>query len=468
MMWRNYLQPTTLPEALRLLRDYGSDARIVAGGTDIIIELQRDVKPTNTLIDVTALEELRFVSAERDEIVLGGLTTHNDVLASSDCITLVPPLVQACLEVGAPQIRARGTIAGNLVTASPANDTIVALMALGATIELRSVDGQRRVPIERFFAGFRKTVVRPDELISAIRVRALARDERGIFLKLGLRRAQAISVISAALVLSFDGEIVREARIALGCVAPTVVRLPAAEAFLRGKRLDSVVIDSVAQLAREEVTPIDDVRGSKEYRRDAVAAYVRDGLERIAGHCCSEGLLGPAVLLDTGERSSASAQFTGAIETEINGLPYSLENALHKTLLNALRDNAGLTGAKEGCAEGECGACTVWLDGQAVMSCLVPAPQAHGKRITTIEGLADGEQLHPLQRAFIDHGAVQCGFCIPGMLMAGAKVLAEHPNLTLEQLQSAISGNLCRCTGYRKILDAMISSVQAAREEARA
>ena len=134
-----------------------------------------------------------------------------------------------------------------------------------------------------------------------------------------------------------------------------------------------------------------------------------------------------------------TTDFNAVIETHINGQPYTLVDAQQKTLLNALRENAELTGTKEGCAEGECGACTVWLNGQAVMSCLVPAPQAHGATITTIEGLAHGEQLHPLQQSFIDSAAVQCGFCIPGMLMAGAKLLDECKQPNVEQIRMALS-----------------------------
>jgi carbon-monoxide dehydrogenase medium subunit len=168
--------------------------------------------------------------------------------------------------------------------------------------------------------------------------------------------------------------------------------------------------------------------------------------------------------------SPAVAPYAGTIETTINGAPYRLPDATHLSLLDALRDRAGLTGAKEGCAEGECGACTVWLDGRAVMSCLVPAPQAHGAHVTTIEGLAAGEELHPLQAAFIETAAVQCGFCIPGMVMAGAMALDERPDLDSEDARAAISGNLCRCTGYRKILDAIerAAEVSRAREPAAA
>jgi xanthine dehydrogenase iron-sulfur cluster and FAD-binding subunit A len=463
-MWSKVIRPLSLAEALDALAEHGEQARIVAGGTDVLVELQRGIKPTGTLIDVSALRELKYVrreretTARRETIALGGLATHNDVLAAPFARAAMLPLAQACAEVGAPQIRTRGTIAGNVVTASPANDTIAALIALDAEIVIVSAArGERSVPLDDFYTGFRATCLAPDDLIREIRFPALHMWRHGIFLKLGLRRAQAISVIDVAAVLFVDhSDIVSDARIALGCLAPTVVRARAAEEFLLGKPLDAATCAEAGRLAREDVSPIGDVRGSAEYRLATLSVLVTSALERIASGREADGFPESPVLLETPEPAApAASAFQGTIQTTINGEPRALAGAQHKTLLNALRENAGLTGAKEGCAEGECGACTVWLDGAAVMSCLVPASQAHGARITTIEGLATGDELHPLQQAYIDCGAVQCGFCIPGMIMAGAKLLDERGTPSLDDHQAAISGNLCRCTGYRKILDAM-------------
>lgn len=455
-MWERLYQPRTVADTLEILAERGASARIVAGGTDVLVELQRGVKPTSTLVDVSALRELRYVREEDGWIAIGGLATHNDLLAFPASRGLALPLVQACQEVGAPQIRTRATIAGNLVTASPANDTIVALTAMGAQLVLESTRSRRVVDIDEFFTGFRSTVLQPTELVREIRVRPMNVARRGVFLKLGLRRAQAISVVSVAVSAQIAAGRFEAARIALGCLAPTVVRACETEALISGTHLDSETIAAACTLVCREVTPIGDVRGSAAYRCVALAALLERALERIAHDCCDEDPTERPVLLDTGneERLDVGA-FEQTIVANVNGTRMEIRDAQGETLLNALRDRAGLTGSKEGCGEGECGACTVWLDGKAVMSCLVPAAQAHGCSVVTIEGLARDGQLHPLQQAYIERGAVQCGFCIPGMLMAGAKVLQERPHAGLDELQAAISGNICRCTGYRKILDAM-------------
>ncbi len=443
----------------------------MSGGTDVLVELQRGIKPTDILIDITRLHELRYTRVQDGFVRIGGLATHNDVLASPECAAAGLPLAQACIEVGAPQIRARATVAGNLVTASPANDTIAALISLSAELTLTSLDGERNIPLDAFYLGVRRTVLQSNEIVCEIRFPALGNNERGIWQRLGLRRAQAISVIHAGCVLAFDGGIngpITDARIALGCVAPTIVRAPDAERFLVGKRLDPQVCTEAGALACLSAKPIGDLRGSAQYRLNTLSALVSDNLTRISQGREREGFPDNPILLDTSHEQKRgfaltnAVPFSGTIHATINGQPYDLQGAHNKSLLDALRENAGLTGSKEGCAEGECGACTVWLNGAAVMSCLVPAPQAHNSEIVTIEGLAEmggtPDNLHPLQRAFIDNGAVQCGFCIPGMIMAGAKLLDERPHAGRDEALVGISGNICRCTGYRKIVDAMLDA----------
>ncbi|MCL5264358.1 MAG: (2Fe-2S)-binding protein [Chloroflexi bacterium] len=148
------------------------------------------------------------------------------------------------------------------------------------------------------------------------------------------------------------------------------------------------------------------------------------------------------------------------IELEVNGRHMSLEVKPTTRLIDVLRDDLGLTGTKEGCGKGDCGACTVLLDGIAVNSCLVLAVQADKKEVTTVEGLGSPDELHPLQEAFLRNGAVQCGYCTPGVLLSAKTLLDRNPKPTREQIAVAISGNLCRCTGYKQIIDAVADVAQ--------
>jgi xanthine dehydrogenase iron-sulfur cluster and FAD-binding subunit A len=464
-MWETYYTPSSVDQALRLLAELGAEARIVAGGTDLLVELQRGTRQDKALVDVTRLAGLDTIwQDEEGQIQIAPLVTHNQAVASGTLEARAFPLAQACWQVGTPALRNRGTITGNLVTASPANDTITALWALDAQLTLRSVRGERRLTFGDFYQGVRRTALAEDEMVTAISFPALAPQERGVFVKLGLRRSHAIALVNAAAVIAFEGEVVRRARIALGSVAPTIVRATEAEQALRGGRLREEEVDEAAELAAQAAAPIDDVRGGAAYRRETVGVLVRralralrDGTERASWPTAPPMLWGtgdgrPRALAGEGLRHGRNG---GPIECTVNGEPVAVRGASGKTLLSMLRDDLGLTGTKEGCAEGECGACTVWMDGMAVLACLVAAPRAHGTEITTIEALAQEGRLHPVQQAFLDEGAVQCGYCTPGFVMSGAKLLQEIPRPSREQIVAGLEGNLCRCTGYYKIVRAI-------------
>jgi carbon-monoxide dehydrogenase medium subunit len=461
-MWNNYYNVTTIEEALRILEAQGERARIVAGATDLILELERGVRTgIETLIDVTRIPDLDQINIDEDDVIhLGPLVTHNHCVESRLLRARAYPLARAAWEVGAPQIRNRGTIAGNLITASPANDTITPLMALNASITLQSTKGMRTVPLKDFYKGVRKTVMQPDEMLVDISFPAMPLTAKGTFLKLALRRAQAISVVDVAIILDLNGDTVKSASITLGAVTPIIAHAQEAEKYLAGKPLSDEVFEEAAHLSMVAARPIDDIRGSAAYRREMVRVCTLRGLKAIRDGQEHAGMPAEPILLWGRESSNGNAhtfqEFPATpIQTTINGKKYTFTSGHEKTLLRLLREEANLIGTKEGCAEGECGACTVYLDGKAVMACLVPAPRAHGAEIMTVEGLSNDGELHPVQEAFIEHGAVQCGYCTPGFLMSSAMLLEEKSNPTRHEIEQAITGNLCRCTGYYKIVQAI-------------
>ena len=465
-MWEKFVTKTTVEQALSLLARHGQDARVINGGTDLIIEIENRVRSPKVVIDISRIGGLDSIRLENGIFHLGAGVTYNQAVAHNELVEKAFPLVSACWQVGSPQIRNRATIAGNLVTASPAGDTIPPGIALESRVIVQSQQrGSRDVALEQFILGVRRTILEPDEMVIAISVPVLKENQVGTFVKLGVRRGHAISIANVAVVLEFSKATrqseIKSARIALGSVAPTIVLAEDAQQFLIGKTLNDGVIAEAAHLAIQAARPIDDIRGSAEYRREMVGGLVhralsslRDGTERddfpaerINLWGKSDGRISTLDLV-----SDSSAQ---VIETTVNGKAYSVRGASDKTLLEMLRDDLGLLGTKEGCAEGECGACTVFLDGMAVMSCLVPAARAHHATIVTIEGLQSGEVLHPVQNAFIQSGAVQCGFCSPGFIMSGVKLLEEVDHPTREEIRQALSGNLCRCTGYVRIIEAI-------------
>jgi xanthine dehydrogenase iron-sulfur cluster and FAD-binding subunit A len=475
-MWQQYIQATSIGDVLEVLDRERESARVVAGATDLILELERGVRRgIHTLIDVTRIPQVDWIELDGDGLIhLGPLVTHNDCAASNLLRERAYPLARAAWEVGAPQIRNRGTVAGNLITASPANDTITPLVALDASVTLTSSSGERKVPLREFYTGVRKTVMAANEMLTDISFSAMSADQRGTFVKLALRRAQAISLVNVAMVLTIQRDVVTSASIAFGAVAPTIIHAPEAEAYLAGKPLSDDVVHEAASRAAAATRPIDDLRSSASYRRETARVITLRGLKSIRDRTEQAGFPDRPILLrgsspstrdpargrsvgprDASTSRPAAARDLAPIETTINGTKHVFRTGYEKTLLRLLREDAGLTGTKEGCAEGECGACTVFLDGMAVMSCMVPAPRAHHAEIVTVEGLADDGKPHPLQQAFVDDAAVQCGYCTPGFIMSGAKLLEENPNPTRYDIEQALTGNLCRCTGYYKIIRAV-------------
>jgi carbon-monoxide dehydrogenase medium subunit len=248
------------------------------------------------------------------------------------------------------------------------------------------------------------------------------------------------------------------------------------EKYLAGKHLTDEVIDEAARLTMNTCKPIDDIRGSAAYRLEMVRVCTRRGLRSIRDAPEGREQAGmPAVPIllwgeHDGERGIRSSHQSPSapIETTINGKHYTFQSGFNKTLLRLLREEGNLIGTKEGCAEGECGACTVFLDGRAVMACLVPAPRAHGAEILTIEGLGSSlpvgeEMLHPVHRHSSSMARVQCGYCTPGFIMSAAMLLEEKANPTRYEIEQAITGNLCRCTGYYKIVQAIHDAASASK-----
>ena len=264
------VQPRTLDDALRRLRD--DDALVpLAGCTDLYVGLHFGTVPARRFLDVSALRELRGLRVRRDTLVLGALVTYRELIGSPLVRRRLPMLAAAAREVGSPQIQSRGTLGGNVANASPAGDTLPVLAAAEAQVVLRSVDGERRVPFASFYTGYRRTVLRPDELILALEVPPV--EGRQWFRKVGTRAAQAISKVVMAAVRA------PRPRIALGSVAPTVVRLPRTEALLAA---GGSIAEAQALLA-EEIQPIDDLRSTAAYRRRVSANLLAQFWAETAG-----------------------------------------------------------------------------------------------------------------------------------------------------------------------------------------
>ena len=273
------LSPHTLEDALTLLHLYQNEIRIVAGGSDIIIQLRDGVVKTEKLLNILSIKDLKFIEEKHNKLHIGSLSTYTEIINSQHIKKHAWILSDAAKQIGAVQLQNTATIGGNLGNASPAADSLPPLYALGATVVTQSIGGRREIPIEKFFCGYRKTTLNPDELIEEIYFDRLNRNDAAAYLKLGLRKANAISIVDVAVALR---QRVRNSynhvNVALGAVAPTIVRAHSCEQALIGRNLTETSLKDAARLASQDVSPITDIRGSAEYRRRVVSSLVYQAL----------------------------------------------------------------------------------------------------------------------------------------------------------------------------------------------
>ena len=274
--------PRSLADAYVALAE--APARPVAGGTDLMVALTGELgEPPERVLDLWRLDELRGIAIDGDAVSLGALTTYTEIRRSALCLEHLPALVEAAATIGAAQIQNRGTLGGNIANASPAGDTLPVLLALDASIVCGSSRGERTVPADSFWTGYRRTALAAHELIVRVRV-PLAAGRESRFRKVGTRRAQSISKVVLALSYRESGAAApwRDVRVALGSVAPTPIRARETEVALEGRPPTPETADRAAETLARELTPIDDVRSTAEYRR-LVAARVLHRLIREAG-----------------------------------------------------------------------------------------------------------------------------------------------------------------------------------------
>lgn len=275
----DYLRPETISGLKKDLSNPG--AKVLAGGTDIVPKMRQGVFSALVLVDASRVISLDFIEDQGKEVVIGALTTHQKLADSALIQNVNPALTEAAESVGCIQTRCRGTLGGNIANASPAADTIPALLIYDADLLLQSLEGERILPLENFLKGSGETALKPGEFIHSVSFSPLSGSWGSVFLKIGKRSGMAISVVngSAAVVLD-DSGMISDARIALGAVAPTVIRCRETESFILGKEPTPDLFQNASEICRKEIMPMTDVRSTKEYRIHSAAVIARRALEQ--------------------------------------------------------------------------------------------------------------------------------------------------------------------------------------------
>jgi xanthine dehydrogenase iron-sulfur cluster and FAD-binding subunit A len=346
------------------------------------------------------------------------------------------------------------------------------VIVLGGVCVIAGAKGTRKVPAEAFCTGPGKNVLEPGEILVAIEFPARPSNGGSHYRRLIPRNEMDIAVVGVAAAVALDSskQKFESARIALGAVAPTPILAKDAGDLLAGKPVNDETIAAAAEAARKQISPISDMRGTRDYRLHVTGVLVERVLKTAIARARGEkvdtrpGHLSKARETISPRRLQLNPEFFMAkkrvVSATINGDAVEFLCEPRQTLLETLRDTLDLTGTKEGCSNGNCGACTVLMNGRPVVSCLVLALEADGAEIRTIEGVACGSHLDEVQQSFLEGAALQCGICTPGFIVQTEALLEQNPNPSEQDIRFYLSGNLCRCTGYDKIVKAVQSAAR--------
>ena len=266
-----YLKPDSIKKTISILSKYGERAQILNGGTDLIVGIRDKIIQPEYLVDIKAIPQLnRITYNKQDGLNIGATVTLNEILDSKVVQKNYPILAEACKTVGSYQVRNRATLIGNICNASPAADTAPPLLVLGAKVNIISTAGEKIIPINQFFTGVKKNILKKGEIVTSITIPAIKEKWVGVYLKQGRKKEVDLATVGVAVVCIRD-----EIKIALGAVAPVPVRAPKTEELLKGKTIHESLLEKAGESALTEVSPISDVRSSKEYRAEIVKVLIR-------------------------------------------------------------------------------------------------------------------------------------------------------------------------------------------------
>lgn len=283
----DYYAPQTALEACNLLTQFGSKAKCLSGGTDLLVKLKHGICSYEVLISLKELNELKEITYQPGKgVVIGSRATHNDLVNSPILNEKYLSVSEAAHHMAANQVRNLGTVGGNIVNAVPSADLPPILIALGATITIAGPNGERTLPLQDFFTGPGRSVLAQNEIVTHFTIPDQPTTGSN-YIKFGLRRSGALAVVGAAAAVTMEGNIIKDARIALGAVAPVPMRAKQAEALLIGKEYTEDLLEQAGVAASKECSPISDIRGSEEYRRDMVRVFTKRSLKAAItqGHC---------------------------------------------------------------------------------------------------------------------------------------------------------------------------------------